>query len=430
VTVVDKPVPTRRSALFVDFDNVYSGLADIDSRTAEAFGTDPGTWVGALMRGADDEGPFLRRFLIRVCYLNPVTHARYRPFFTRNGFRVVDCPPLTTRQKNSADIHMVLDILDALAHPAHYDEFVVASADADFTPVMQRLRAFDRQTAIVTAGPAAAAYRSVCDSVILPDELAGAVYTRSDTKVIAELAGPDGVPLSKARQKPGSEGAKSASPVPDARAEAVKAAILEAVRTASGPVVTASVAHAALAVDPTLAETGWAGAGKFVSFIARYVPELQYAAKPSPGYLFDPTRHSLEDVPVGPEEPARAQLGLIPAQVSLVTSAPPLTSEQYAVLFDELAAEVEANGFDHRTIKNVRDRAHMREQPIARSAVTFVVQGLTYTGARPKPGMSARELAESWLGYIRGMSANAQMQLNDDDVDEIREWIMSGISSD
>ncbi|WP_345712344.1 NYN domain-containing protein, partial [Kineococcus glutinatus] len=165
----------RRSALFVDFDNIYSGLADTDRRAATAFATDPDRWVRWLSSGVDSSGPFERRFLVRICYLNPVAHGRYRPFFTRNGFKVVDCPPLTQRQKNSADIHMVLDILDALEHRGGYDEFVVASTDADFTPVMMRLRAHDRLTAIVTAGPAAAAYRSVCDTVISPDELAAAV---------------------------------------------------------------------------------------------------------------------------------------------------------------------------------------------------------------------------------------------------------------
>jgi len=430
VTEAEQPVRQRRSALFVDFDNVYSGLAEIDRRTAETFGTDPGTWVEALTHGTDGAGPFQRRFLIRVCYLNPVTHARYRPFFTRSGFRVVDCPPLTTRQKNSADIHMVLDIVDALAHPAHYDEFVVASADADFTPVMQRLRAHDRLTAIVTAGPAAAAYLSVCDAVILPDELAGAVHPMSKvppTPTTGAVSPPS--PLSGLeRLAPLVESDPSlVAPEADVDLPGIRAAILAAVRAAPGPLVTASAAHAALAVDPTLSETGWAGAGKFSSFIARHVPELRYAPRPSPGYLFDPTRHSEQDVPVGRGEPARGQLASIPAQVSLVTNAPPLSSEQYAVLFEELAAELDAHGFDNRTVKNVRDRAHMREQPIARGAVNFVVQGLTYAGLRPGPGQAASDLATSWLTCLRELSANAQMQLSEDDMTQVRQWIMGGL---
>ncbi len=114
-------------------------------------------------------------------------------------------------------------------------------------------------------------------------------------------------------------------------------------------------------------------------------------------------------------------------QVSLVTNAPPLSSEQYAVLFEELAAELDAHGFDNRTVKNVRGRAHMREQPIARSAVNFIVQGLTYAGLRPGPGQSANDLAASWLTCIRELSSNAQMQLSEDDMAQVRQWITGGL---
>jgi hypothetical protein len=413
MTVPSEHVRERRSALFVDFDNVYSGLAETDRPTADLFGTDPAAWVAALSRGADDEGPFRRRFLIRVCYLNPVTHERFRPFFTRSGFRVVDCPPLTVRQKNSADIHMVLDIVDALAHPAGYDDFVLASADADFTPVMMRLRAHDRRTTIVIGGPAAAAYLSVCDAVIMPAELAVALR-----------------PTTAAEPRDGA----STNPATPSTATAaggdlplVRAAILAAVRAAPRPVVTAAVAQAALAVNPTLSENGWAGAGKFSAFIARDVPELQLAASPAPGYLFDPARHTASDVPNRQGEPRRAQLGAVAAQVSLVTDAPPLSSDQYAALFQELAADVDAHGFGYETAKRVRDATHLREQPISRRAVTSVLQGLTYAGKRPQAGVSAHELAGAWLGCLRDMCTNAQMQLGQDEQALLEQWITGAL---
>lgn len=170
----DVPTP-RRSALFVDFDNIYSGLKALDRAAAESFATDPMTWLDWLARSADVPTQPPRRFLLQLCYLNPNVYSRYRVFFMRSGFKVVDCPPLTAQGKTSADIHIVLDVLDALAHETHYDEFVIASADADFTPLLFRLRSHDRRTTVVTAGPASAAYRAVCDSVILPDGFADAV---------------------------------------------------------------------------------------------------------------------------------------------------------------------------------------------------------------------------------------------------------------
>ena len=63
---------------------------------------------------------------------------------------------------------MVLDILDTLTHPTRFDDFVVLSTDADFTPVFMRLREHDRTSAMLVSGPTAAALQSVCDFAI-PD---------------------------------------------------------------------------------------------------------------------------------------------------------------------------------------------------------------------------------------------------------------------
>ncbi|GAB7191880.1 NYN domain-containing protein [Kineococcus sp. NUM-3379] len=420
----DTPGRARRSALFVDFDNIYAGLADTDRRAAEAFATDPDRWVRWLSRGADSSGPFERRFLVRLCYLNPVAYGRFRPFFTRNGFRVVDCPPLTQRQKNSADIHMVLDILDALDHRGGYDEFVVASADADFTPVMMRLRAHDRRTAIVTAGPAAAAYRSVCDTVISPDELAAVVLAPGDGDSRSTTRTPGPAEPRRGAGAPAEQAAPRRAPAPDER---ILEAVRTAVRTAPRPLVTAAAAQAALGVDPTLSERGWDGAGKFAVFLSTFLPDLRYVPHPQPGYVFDPSRHTEADVPAGATELARGDLAPLPAQVCLVTNAPALSSAQYAVLFEELAADVAENGFDAGTFKRVRDRAHLREQPIRRAVVSTVVQGLVYAGDRPRAGMSAQDLARAWLANLQELCANAQMQLEPHEKQQLEEWILGGL---
>jgi hypothetical protein len=164
-----------RCALFVDFDNVYIGLQRLDPVAAEAFASSPAHWLTALETGNDADGEFSRRFLIRACYLNPSVFSQFRPNFTRAGFSVVDCPSLTQQGKSSADINLVLDAVDALSAETRYDEFVILSADADFTPLALRCRAADRRVTIITAGPAASAYRAVADSVITADELADLV---------------------------------------------------------------------------------------------------------------------------------------------------------------------------------------------------------------------------------------------------------------
>ena len=165
----------RRSALFVDFDNIYLGLRQLDPEAAEEFATNPGRWLAWIERysperelGSSD--PPVRRILLRNCYLNPRSFSRYRADFGRAAFRVVDCPPITRQGKTSTDIHMVMDILDALGHETRFDEIILLSADADFTPVLLRARLHDRRTLVATVGPASPVYRSAADVTIPEDE--------------------------------------------------------------------------------------------------------------------------------------------------------------------------------------------------------------------------------------------------------------------
>ncbi|HYO13939.1 MAG TPA: NYN domain-containing protein [Thermoanaerobaculia bacterium] len=159
-----------RSALFVDFDNIYLGLQREDPAAAEQFATDPTRWLLWLQDNlpSEDDGK-KRKVLFRRCYLNPSQFGRFRPYFTRSAFEVVDCPPLTSGGKTSADIHMVMDILDTLGHETCFDEFIILSGDADFTPVLLRLSKHDRRSAILAIGPASVAYKAACDLLIDQD---------------------------------------------------------------------------------------------------------------------------------------------------------------------------------------------------------------------------------------------------------------------
>lgn len=160
-----------RSALFVDFDNIYLGLHEINAAAAERFASDPARWVGWIEKGMPSVAGMtalgLRQsVLIRRCYLNPdAGFRRFRNDFILAGFSVIDCPSLTKQGKNGADIRMVIDILDMLDHKTHFDEFIILSADSDFTPLLQRLRAHERRTAIL-ALKAAGAYKAACDRPI------------------------------------------------------------------------------------------------------------------------------------------------------------------------------------------------------------------------------------------------------------------------
>jgi len=159
-----------KSALFVDFDNVFSQLRQLQPDAAERFARQPSEWIGWLTASLTlptphDEGA-RRRLLVRRCYLNPNWYQSYRHAFLRAGFEIVDCPPVTSQGKTSTDIHMVLDIIDLLQHETRCDEFIVFSADADFTPVLRKLRRYDRRTTVLAIGFPSAAYQASADLMI------------------------------------------------------------------------------------------------------------------------------------------------------------------------------------------------------------------------------------------------------------------------
>jgi hypothetical protein len=159
-----------KSALFVDFDNVFSQLRQLQPDAAERFARHPSEWIGWLTSSLalpepHEEGE-RRRLLVRRCYLNPNWYQNYRHAFLRAGFEIVDCPPVTSQGKTSTDIHMVLDIVDLLQHETRCDEFIVFSADADFTPVLRKLRRYDRRTTVLAIGFPSAAYQASADLLI------------------------------------------------------------------------------------------------------------------------------------------------------------------------------------------------------------------------------------------------------------------------
>ncbi|MEU5524597.1 NYN domain-containing protein [Streptomyces sp. NPDC047860] len=403
-----------KSALFVDFDNIYLGLRDMDPEAAEAFATRPDRWMSWLEGEGDTgeapQGGPTRRFLVRNVYINPEAFGRYRAFFTRSGFRSIDCPPLTSRGKNSADIYMVLDIMDALGDETRYDEFVIMSADADFTPVLQRLRAKDRWTTVVAAGLSAAAFRATCDVFVTPEQLAAASVWDEfhPTGVALDSEEDDAVAVAIPHQ------------AGSGRRDAVVKEILRVVRAAPRPLALAAAAQAALRIDPSMKDSGWCGAGSFSNFVKMNCSDLEYVATP-PGYILDPTLHSFED------KGGRAQLPRLLAQVSSLTDVPALQPEAYALLFEILAQDLQTSTFQlYPTSKRVRDETEARGTPVNRNTVNFVLKGLVYAGQRMAEGVTAEELADAWVENVYTLCANARMSLSEEDRDLIRRWITGG----
>jgi hypothetical protein len=424
---------TRRitSALFVDFDNVFLGLRRLGDDVAATWGNDPSEWLSRLERGEDADGPFVRRMLVRNCYLNPSAFADYRAPFTRAGFRVVDCPSLTQQGKSAADVNLVLDVLDVLHGPLHYDEFFIMSADADFTPLAIRCREADRRVTIAAAGPAAAAYRAVADQVVLAEDLAktpdeddseGAPRRPATAAVRSAKKAAKGA-STRAAQAPGDSEAGAPKP---ARKRAAKkaaagrpdpavAAVLEFVRKANGPVSGGAVAQAAQQADPNLPKTKWDGAGGFTEWITTRVPEVGYA-RTRVGYAWDPERFGVEDIP-------------LLRQVQQITDTPHLSRSQYAAVMAAIAEDVANHPFSlAATGKRVRDACQAAGVTVGRGAIDTVLKGILYAGFTFEGRPDVHVIAEHWADNVIGLCRGARRELTDVDDDIIRDWVGGGFA--
>lgn len=159
---------TIKSALFVDYDSIHRSLKAQSRQAAERFAQRSSTWIAAIESGRLVKGGATarRRMMIRRCYADPQLLGKSRLAFVAGGFEVIDCPPLEGQERNSADIHIALDAMDALDHPNGYDEFVLLSADTDLSPVVTRLRAHDRTAIVYVNGGTPAHYREIADGLV------------------------------------------------------------------------------------------------------------------------------------------------------------------------------------------------------------------------------------------------------------------------
>jgi hypothetical protein len=292
------------TTVFVDYDNVYLSLKRKSEEAAKRFSKDAGLWIKEIASGllmTPTNSPALeteRRIVINRCYGNPVprrnqsdnsTDMSSFPFvrhhFLRAGFEVVDCPPLTAQLKNSADIRMVMDVRDILTHDTYFDEFVILSADADFTPVLHRLRSHARRTVIFSNDHTAAPYTAICDAEIREADLLSLLIDGQITNQNqAQRSEPQALP--------------SAASIEALRNE-ILTAVADAVRAADQPVPLEALADRCVRVlghEKTVG-AAWGGTGSFRDLLVRGLPEdIRLTAQP-PYFVYDANRAAQSDAP-------------------------------------------------------------------------------------------------------------------------------------
>lgn len=270
-----------KSALFVDFDNVYSGLRKLDPSIADRFARTPQRWMSWLVASLELPQPAAddarRRILVRRCYLNPQVYQRFRPAFNLAGFEIIDCPSLTSEGKTSTDIHMVLDMIDLLLQETRYDEFIVFSADADFTPVLRKLRRWDRRTTVLAIGFPSAAYRASADLLIDQDEFVREAlgFHDEDESTAAE-------PASVLAAKPNDRDLASSALI----------LLKKTIDNATAPIALAKLASTILSTVGGMDASTWAGYGSFRRLVESWDLAPLQVSWEGGGLILDPRRHS------------------------------------------------------------------------------------------------------------------------------------------
>ncbi len=480
------------SAIFVDYDNIYLSLKRKDEEAARRFAKDAVHWLKAIEQGqliTTTNGNGVkreRRIVMSRCYGNPVPRRNSRdnstdmssfPFvrhhFLRAGFEIVDCPPLTAQLKNSSDIRMVMDMRDYLTHETRFDEFIILSGDADFTPVLQRLRAHARSTVIFANEHTATPYTAICDGEIREGDfikmlIEGALSGASETAR----------PAAAEAAKPAQDAAQGNDAETAAIAADIIAVVVATVDVADKPLAMEAVAdrvQRALGSERT-SGSNWAGTGGFKAFLAQHLPErLQVTAEP-PYMIFSPERLAPIDLPVAeaptvvPLQPAPARAGqqvasqqaapakrqidrpaepapLQPrprtqnlaqssaqhlqqsvAKIHEACQAPPLAPPEYKMLFELLSAELREFTFNgDSTVNNVLKRARREGFDPRRDDIRFVIDVVREADPYFEQGVSPAVFAGRFRNFVIARCRSQGMQLSSDEIDLIDAWFTGGI---
>lgn len=455
------------SAVFVDYDNIYLSLRRKNERAAKLFAKNASRWLAALQSGelikssTPGESVPRRRLVMNRCYGNPFPRKNQNdgntdmssfPFvrhnFLKTGFEIIDCPPLTAQLKNSSDIKMVMDLRDFLTHETYFNEFIILSSDADFTPVLHRLRAHNRRTVIFSNDNAAAAYTALADGAVYENDLISFLLDGVEAEEVPELSSGD---LSE-----------------------IRASIIEEVTTlvreAPAPVALEALAERttrSLGHDKT-AGSNWGGVGGFLELLKADLPDDIRLTGNAPYFAYDLTRVAKDPAPAQIAAPAPEPAATEPASTPVQPSAPamaapnapepaaqeddtakrsedlqrsvnrildasqvpPLARPEYRAVFEELFVEIEQNQLQGvKTVANLVERLKARGVILKAEDARFIIDVVSETDPWFEQPISPNIFAGRFRNFVAARCKGHGLTLSSQELDLIEMWF-AGSSPD
>ncbi|MEQ1824736.1 MAG: NYN domain-containing protein [Pirellula sp.] len=198
----------EKLAVFVDYENFRCSPSGLEM----------------LFQELSKRGPML---LKRVC-ADWVRCVDSRKLFLAEQADMIEVPN-SVPGKNSVDIRLVVDAMEYALCKEYLTTFVIVSADADFLPLLQRLREYNKKTIVVSASHTASALiKKNCDEYINGD-----VFLNGNA---VSKPGVNGKPRAKAKSslsgslKPSrTVGMRTTSPSPPSRPTTDQMAYLKSV---------------------------------------------------------------------------------------------------------------------------------------------------------------------------------------------------------
>ncbi|MEA3029644.1 MAG: hypothetical protein QOG13_969 [Sphingomonadales bacterium] len=412
---------TLHSALFIDYDNVRTELDRYDPAIAARFSNKTLLWLDALEEhlglsdGIEEEK---RHIVSRRCYASPHLIGPYRRNFTQTGFEVIDCPPLTTHLKNSADIYIVMDVIDYLARYPHIDEYIILSGDADFVPVLNRLRKELKRSVIFASYNTTAAYRNCSDQRIEAEFFAEHLAAATTAPRAAQAA-------ASAEAAPGSAprlGEKPGAAIDPGLSAAIEDCLVRAAARRMGRLPFASAAHALR--DQLAAELGggWAGHRTFTALLEHVTLrtlEVDWKAQEinDPEFEVDLAEW---------DEADRERLSEFVTDLlgNASKPVPPLPPAEYSLIFDQLAAyylQPEPGTFAH-CIGSVVDVCRERGVDVSPQEIRFIATGISMQQYRFTEARDARHLASLWRAQVFDLCREPDWMREAEDAELLASW--------
>lgn len=120
----------------MDFENIVRGIDGGKSRGPEDGGFDTRLVLDRLLEKGN--------VVVKKAYCDWTRFKTYKQPLHDAAFELIEIPKKRANSKNSADICMVVDIMDMAFTKAHIDTFCLITGDSDFSPLVSKLRENDR----------------------------------------------------------------------------------------------------------------------------------------------------------------------------------------------------------------------------------------------------------------------------------------------